>query len=164
MDASITKLGSFEGAKAGKLGDGKFKFEKKVDGKKLDGDDASHHSPGKPDPAYVASAKAKLSVGLHDGQEVGKAKDGMYKGKSTQPLKGGRFEAMKDRMTMDLVSQGHKLPDAQQEATKQALDHGKQVYGAQAMTKAHEGDSLGAVQAAKAHNPDLKIDEPKEAK
>jgi hypothetical protein len=157
MDASITKLGMEGAAKGAKLGDGKF--EKKVDGKVLEGDDGSHHSPGKPDPAYVASAKAKLSVGLHDGQEVGKAKDGTYKGKSTQPLKGGRFEAMKDRMTMDLVSQGHKLPGAQQEATKQALDHGKQVYGEKAMTKAHEGDRAGAVQAAKVHNPDLKIED-----
>jgi len=117
-------------------------LEAKLAGKA--GADGDNDSGTHVDPAAIAKAKAQLSQGLGQGEDVGQTKTAFYKGKSMELGKGGRSLMMQDRITLELVNKGYSLEKAQAIAKKQAFENGVKKYGAQKM------DQLGKAAADQA--------------
>ena len=127
---SVTDGGDGTYTVAGKTGDGHEWSKTFVS------TDGTSHGQNSPDSAYVAKVKAHLSKGLN-GDDLGQDSDksGTYKGKSMEAGGGGRSQMMKDRITMELVSEGRSHEEADSIARSAAKNAGVKKYGADQMDK-----------------------------
>jgi hypothetical protein len=80
----------------------------------------STHYQGHPDAHHVAKIKTALMEHVDSGDQIGVDANGdeCYAGKSLEPLKGGRWAMMHDKLTLEFVERGYSHEEASQTADR----------------------------------------------